>query len=129
MSISSSIEYIQGSPWDGWIGTMTFCPFPFSFILSLSNHIEAFIFLLQVRPTNDGKELDPSLGSIISKSTLVDIPFIVMSTSLQTPIGSIRPWSSNLRYIPDSYSRGLPNYSQVSQVIIFTCEPKSSTTF
>ena len=104
MSTSSSIGSIQGSPWDGWIGTMTFCPFPFSFILSLSKDIDAFIFLPQGRPTKAGKELDPSVGSIISKLTLVDIPFIVVSTFLQTPMGSIRPWLNNLRYIPDSYS-------------------------
>ena len=128
MSTSSSIGSIQGSPWDGWIGTMNFYPFPFSFILSLSKDIEAFIFLPQGRPTNTRKELDPSLGSIISKSTLVNIPFIVVSTFLQTPIGSITPWSANFRYILDSYSRGLPNCSQVSRVIIFTCDLKSSTT-
>ena len=104
MLTSSSIVSIQGSPWDGWIGTMTFYPFPFSFILSFSKCIDAFIFLPQGRPTKAGKELDPSLGSIISKSTLVDIPFIVVSTFLQTPIGLIRPWSANLRYIHDSYS-------------------------
>ena len=74
MSTSSSIGSIQGSPWDGWIGTMNFCPFHFSFILSLSKDIDAFIFLPQGQPTNAGKELDPSLGLIISKSTLVDIP-------------------------------------------------------
>ena len=128
MSTSSSIGSIQGSPWDGWIGTINFCPFPFSFILSLSKDIDAFIFLPQGQPTNAGKELDPSLGSIISKSTLVDIPFIVISTFLQTLIGSIRPWSANFRYIPKSYSRGLPNCSQVSRVIIFTYDPNSSTT-
>ena len=107
---------------------MNFCPFPFNFILYLSKHIEAFIFLPQVRPTNDGKELDPSLGSIFSKSTLVDIAFIVVSTFFQTPIGSIRPWFASFRYMPDSYNRGLPNCSHVSQVIIFTCDLKSSTT-
>ena len=128
MLTSSSIGSIQGSPWDGWIGTMTFCPFPFSFILSLSRDIDAFIFLPNGQPTKVGKELDPYLGSIISKSTLVDIPFIVVSTFLQTPMGSISPWSDNLRYMPDSYSRGLPNCSHVSRVIIFTCEPNSSTT-
>ena len=128
MSTSSSIGYIQGSSWDGWIGTMNFCPFPFSFILSLSKDIDAFIFLPQGRPTNIGKELDPSLRSLISKLTLVDIPFIVISTFLQNLIGSIKPWLANLRYIPDSYSRGIPNCSQVSQVIIFTCDSKSSTT-
>ena len=128
MLTSSSIGSIQGYPWDGWICTMIFFPFPFSLILSLSKDIDAFIFLPQGWPTNAGKELDPSLGSIISKSTLVDIPFIVVSTFLQTTIGSIRPWSANLRYIPDSYSQGLPNRSQVSRVIMFTCEPKSSTT-
>ena len=61
MSTSSSIGSIQGSPWDGWIGTMNFCPFPFSFILSLSKDINTFIFLPQVRPTKAGKELDPRL--------------------------------------------------------------------
>ena len=92
---------------------MTFCPFPFSFILSLSKDIDAFIFLPQGRPTNAEKELDPSLGSIISKWTLVDIPFIVVSTFFQTPLGSFRPSLTSFRYIPDSYSQGLPNSSQV----------------
>ena len=128
MSTSSSIGSIQGYPWDGWIGTITFCPFPFSFILSLSKDIDAFIFLPHGRPTKAGKELYPSLGSKISKSTLVEIHFIVVLTFLQNLIGLIKPWSANLRYIPDSYSRGLPNCSQVSRVIIFNCEPKSSTT-
>ena len=91
MSTSSSIGSVQGSPWDGWIGIITFCPFPFNFILFLSKDIEAFIFLPKGRPTNAGKELNPSFGSIISKSTLVDIPFIVVWTFFQTPIGSIRP--------------------------------------
>ena len=80
MSTSSSIGYIHGSPWDGGIGTMTFCPFPFSFIISLSKDIDSFIYLPQGQPTKAGKELDPSLGSMISKSTLVDIPFIIVST-------------------------------------------------
>ena len=128
MSTYSSIGSIQGSPWDGWIGTMTFCPFPFNFILSLSKDIKSFIFRPQGWATNAWKELDPSLGSIISKSTLVNIPYMVMSTSLQTPIGSNRPWSTSFRYILDSYSQGLPNCSQVSRVIMFTCDPKSSTT-
>ena len=83
---------------------MTFCPFPFSFILSLSKDIDAFIFLPQGRPTKLGKDLDPSLGSIILKSTLVDIAFIFVSTFHHTLVGSIRPWSANFRYIPDSYS-------------------------
>ena len=104
MSTSSSIGSIQGSPWDGWIGIITFCPFTFNFILSLSKDIKAFIFLPQGQPTNVGKELDPSSGSIISKPTLVDIPFIVVSMFLHTPIGSIMPWMANFRYIPDSYS-------------------------
>ena len=72
--------------------------------------------------------MDPSLGWIISKSNLVDIPLMVVLTFLQTSIGSIRPWSANFSYIPDSYSRVLPNCSQVSRVIMFTCDPKSSTT-
>ena len=114
MSTSSSIGSIHSSPWDGWIGTMTFYPFHFSFILSLSRDIYALIFIPQGRPTRVGKELDPSLGSIISKLTLVDIPFNVVSTFLQTPMGSIRPWLANFKYILDSYIRGLPNYSQVS---------------
>ena len=114
MLTSSSIGSIQGSPWDGWIGTMNFYPFPFNFILSLSKDIDALIFLPQGQPTKAGKELDPCLGSIISKSTLVSIPFIVVSTFLQTSIGLIRPWASNLGYIPDSYSQGLPNCSQMS---------------
>ena len=65
---------------------------------------------------------------MISKSTLVDILLIVVSTFFQTPIGSIRPWSASFSYMPDSYYRGLPNCSHVSRVIIFTCDPKSSTT-
>ena len=104
MSTSSSMGSIQGSPWEGWISTMTFYPFPFSFILSLSMDIDVFIFLPQGRPARVGKQLDPSLGSIISKSTLVDIPFIVVSTFFQTPIGSIRPWSASFRYTPNSYN-------------------------
>ena len=39
----------------------------------------------------------PSLGSITSKSTCVDIPMIEVSTFLHTPIGSTKPWSSSLR--------------------------------
>ena len=108
--------------------TMTFCPFPFNFILSLSKDIEAFIFLPQGRPTNAGKELDPSLQSIILKSTLVNIPFIVVLTFFQTAIGLIRPWLASFRYILDLYNQGLPNCSHVSRVIIFTYDPKSSTT-
>ena len=104
MLTSSSVGSIQGYPWDGWIGTMIFCPFPFNFILSFSRYIDTFIVLPHGRPTNVGKEMDPSLGSIISKSTLVNIPFIVVSTFLQTPMGSISPWSPNLSYMPDSYS-------------------------
>ena len=96
--------------------------------ISLSKDIEAFIFLPQCWPTNAGKELDPSSGSVIWKSTLVYIPLIVVSTFFQTPIGSIRPWLAIFRYIPDSYSRGLPICSQVSWVMMFTCDPKSSTT-
>ena len=107
---------------------MTFFPFPFNLILSLSRDIDALIFLPQGRPTNVGKELDPSLGSMISKSTLVEIPFIVMSMFFQTLIGSIRPWSASFRYIPNSYTWGLPNCSHVCQVIKFACDPKSSTT-
>ena len=107
---------------------MNFCPFPFNFTLSLSRDIDAFIFLPHGQPTKAGKELDPSLGSIISKLTLVDIPFIVVSTFLQTPMGSISPWLANLRYMLDSFSRGLPKYSHVSHVIIFTCELKSRMT-
>ena len=107
---------------------MTFCPFLFNFILSLSRDIDAFIFSPQGRPTNAGKELDHSLGSMISKPTLVDIPLIVVYTFFQTPIGSIRPWLASFGYMPDSYNRGLPNCYHVSQVIIFTCDPKSSTT-
>ena len=57
-----------------------FFPFPFSFILSLSKDINAFIFVPQGQPTNAGKELDPSLGSMISKLILVDIPLIIVST-------------------------------------------------
>ena len=83
---------------------MNFYPFSFSFILSLSRDIDVFIFLPHGRPTKAGKELDPSLGSMISMSTLVNIPFIVISTFLQTPMGSISPWSANLRYMPESYS-------------------------
>ena len=90
--------------------------------------MDAFIFLPQGQPTSRGKEIDPSFGSMISKSTLVEIPFIVVSTFFQTPIGSIRPWSASFRYMPDSHSRGLPICSQVSRVMMFTCEPKSSTT-
>ena len=97
MSTSSSIGSVQGSPWDGWIGIITFCPFPFNFIIYLSKDIEAFIFLPQGQPINAGKELDPSLGSMISKLTLVDIPFIIVLTFFQTPIGSIRPWSTSFR--------------------------------
>ena len=121
MSTSSSMGSIQGYPWEGLIGTMTFYPFPFSFILSLSMDIDAFIFLPQGRPTRAEKELDPSLGLIISKSTLVNIPFIFVSTFLQTPMGSMGAWSANLRYMPDLFSSGLPNCSHVSRVIIFTC--------
>ena len=73
---------VQGSPWEGRIGTITFCPFSFNFILYLSKDIYDFIFIPHGRPTKAGKELDPSLGSMISKSTLVDIPFIVVSTFL-----------------------------------------------
>ena len=68
---------------------MTFCSFPFNLILSLSRDIDAFIFLPQGRPTNVGKELDPYLGLIISKSTFIDIPLIVVSTFFQTPIGQL----------------------------------------
>ena len=107
---------------------MTFCPFHFNLILSLSMDINAFIFLLQSRPTNTRKELDPSLGLMISKSTLVEIRFIVASTFFHTPIGSIRTWLASFRYNPNSYSRGLPICSQVSRVMMFTCDPKSSTT-
>ena len=110
------------------MGTMTFCPFPFNLILPLSRDIDAFIFRHQGQPTNVGKELDPSLGLIISKSTLVDIPFIVVSTFFQTPIGSIRPWSTSFRYMPDSCSQCLPICSQVSWFMMFTCDPKSRTT-
>ena len=90
--------------------------------------IEAFIFLPQGQPTNARKELDPSLGSIILKLTFVDIPLIMVSTFFQTPIGSIRPWLDSFRYISDSYSWGLPSCSQVSWVMMFTCDSKSSTT-
>ena len=99
---------------------MTFCLFPFNFILSLSRDINAFIFLPQGRPTNAGKELDPSLGLMISKSTFVVIPFMVVSTFLHTPIGSMSPCSTSFRYMPDSLSRDLPNCYHVSLVIMFT---------
>ena len=107
---------------------MTFCPFPFNLIRSLSRDMDAFIFLPQGRPTNTGKELDPSFGSMISKSTLVEIPFLVVSIFLQIPMGSIRPWLANFKYMLDSYNRGRPICSQVSRVMMLTCEPKSSTT-
>ena len=61
------------------------------FILSLFSEIDAFIFRPHGRPTKDGKEPDPSLGLIISNSTFVVIPFIVVLTFLQTPMGSISP--------------------------------------
>ena len=92
MSTSSLMGSVQGFPWEGWIGTITFCPFPFSFILSLSKYIDAFIFIPHGGPTKARKEPDPSLGSMISKLNLVDIPFIFVSTFLQTPMGSISPW-------------------------------------
>ena len=110
------------------MGTINLCSFPFSFILSLYNEIDAFIFHPHGCRTKHGKELHPSLGLMILKSTFVEMPFIVVSTFLQTPMGSISPWSANWRYMPNSYSRGLPSCSHVSRVIIFTCEPKSSTT-
>ena len=128
MSTSSSMGSIQGSPCEGSMGTIIFYPFHFSFILSLSNEIDAFIFLPHGHPTMAGKELDPSLVSMISKSTFFEIPFIVVSTFLQTPMGSISPWSSNFKYMLDSFSQGLPNYSHVSLIMIFTWDPKSRTT-
>ena len=102
--------------------------FPFSFILSLSHEIYAFIFWPHGHPTKARKERHPSLGSIISKSTFVEMPFIVVSTFLQTPMGSINPWLSSFKYIPDSFSQGLPSYSHVSLIMIFSWDPKSRTT-
>ena len=107
------------------MGTITLFPFHFIFILSLSNDIDAFIFHPHGHPTKAGKELDPSLGSMISKSTFVEMPFIVVLTFLQTPMGSISPWSDNFKHIPDSFSQGLPSCSHVSRVIMFTWDPKS----
>ena len=73
------------------MGIITFRPFPFNFIISLSKDIDAFIFLPHGQPTKAGKELDPSLGFIILKSSFVDMPCIVVSTFLQIPMGSIGP--------------------------------------
>ena len=76
---------------------MNFFPFPLSLILSLSSDMDAFIFLPRGRPTKAGKELDPSLGLMISKSTVIEITLMVLSTFYHTLIGLISPWLDNFR--------------------------------
>ena len=107
---------------------INFFLFPLIFIRSLSNEIKAFIFQPHGWHTKAGTELDPSSGSMISRSNFVVIPFMVMLTFFHAPIGSISYWSANFRYIPDSLSLSLLICSHVFHVIIFTWDSKSRTT-
>ena len=89
---SSSIGFVQVSPCDGCIDTINFCQFPFILILSLSSYIDSFIFIAHGRTTSVRKELDPSLGLMISNLTWVVIPLMFVSRLLHTPVQLILGW-------------------------------------
>ena len=57
----------------------------------------AFNFLPQGQLNKAINEVDPSLGSMTSKSICVDIPMIEVSVFFQTPIHLTSHWSTSLR--------------------------------